>query len=125
MLPGEALNTKYCSCSHLTFAHEAFTKAVGIFGNDITGDPRKKTLAQKPVSIEELKQVVEISKAKYEGKHKSKATKWLVKISHRVKYYGNIGDALVQQHPEYVALAWGAFKLLFIVSYRGLDGRMY
>lgn len=25
-------------------------------------------------------------------------------------------DVLVQHHPEYVALAWGAMKLLFVVS---------
>jgi hypothetical protein len=103
----------------LAFAHEAFKKGTGIFGNIITKDPRKQTLAQEQVSLEDLERVVENAKARYEGKHKNnKASKWLARISHRVRYYGNIGDALVQQHPEYVALAWGAFKLLFVVSDR-------
>ena len=31
-------------------------------------------------------------------------------------YYGNIFDVFAQHHPEYVALAWGAMKFLFVVS---------
>ena len=33
-------------------------------------------------------------------------------LAERIHYYGNIMDVLVQQHPEYVSLAWGAMKLL-------------
>jgi hypothetical protein len=29
-------------------------------------------------------------------------------------YYANIFDVLAQHHPEYVALAWGAMKFLFV-----------
>jgi len=31
-------------------------------------------------------------------------------------YYGVIMDTLSQHHPEYVSLAWGAIKFLFIVG---------
>ena len=31
----------------------------------------------------------------------------------RIHHYGKVMDVLVQQHPEYVALAWGAMKLVF------------
>jgi hypothetical protein len=105
----------------LAQAHDAFKKAVDIFDGSITKDPRKQSLAKGSASIQELEQVVKNAKAKYEGKNKEhKARKWLTRISHRVRYYGNIGDVLVQQHPEYVSLAWGAFKLLFIVSSRNM-----
>ena len=45
-----------------------------------------------------------------------KVGKWLSKLSTRVNFYGNIMDVLVQHHPEYVALAWGGMKCLFVVS---------
>jgi hypothetical protein len=31
-------------------------------------------------------------------------------------YYGKVFDTLAQHHPEYVALAWGAVKLVLMVS---------
>lgn len=36
-----------------------------------------------------------------------------MEISKRVSYYGKVMDVLVQQHPEYVSLAWGTMKLVF------------
>ncbi|KAL8785539.1 MAG: hypothetical protein Q9213_003287 [Squamulea squamosa] len=44
----------------------------------------------------------------------AKAKVWLKSLSARVVHYGNILDVLVQHHPEYVALAWGTFKILFV-----------
>lgn len=41
---------------------------------------------------------------------------YLADLSIKVVYYGNILDVLMQHHPEYVALAWGSFKLAFVVS---------
>ena len=51
-----------------------------------------------------------------------KARKWLVALSERVTYYGQIFDVLVQHHPEYVSLAWGTFKFVFTVSFRHGNG---
>ena len=45
-----------------------------------------------------------------------KARLWSTEVSEVLVYYGNIFDVLVQHHPEYVSLAWGTFKLLFVVS---------
>ncbi|KAI9690569.1 MAG: hypothetical protein M1822_009532 [Bathelium mastoideum] len=42
-----------------------------------------------------------------------KARIWLNALASRVMFYGNVMDVLVQQFPEYVSLAWGAFKFLF------------
>jgi hypothetical protein len=46
----------------------------------------------------------------------SRLRKWLSRFSAGVLYYGQIMDVLVQHHPEYVSLAWGTTKLLFVVS---------
>ncbi|KAI1323444.1 hypothetical protein F5Y16DRAFT_403464 [Xylariaceae sp. FL0255] len=42
-----------------------------------------------------------------------KIIKWLRSFANRVQVYGNVMDVLVQQHPEYVSLVWGAMKFLF------------
>lgn len=55
------------------------------------------------------------AKRAYDSKPVSKTRKWLVIFSSKLTYYGNVLDVLVQHHPEYVSLAWGAFKFLFIV----------
>jgi hypothetical protein len=59
---------------------------------------------------------VNTSKKAYESKPNSKARKWLSILSSRVIHYGDIMNVLVQHHPEYVSLAWGAMKFLFLVS---------
>ncbi|KAL8741988.1 MAG: hypothetical protein Q9190_005469 [Brigantiaea leucoxantha] len=45
---------------------------------------------------------------------KAKTQLWLVGLSEKLVHYGNIFDVMVQHHPEYVSLAWGTFKLLFV-----------
>lgn len=52
----------------------------------------------------------------YGSNPQCKASKWLVALSERITYYGQIFDVLVQHHPEYVSLAWGTFKFVFTVS---------
>ena len=54
----------------------------------------------------------------YSQSRHHKARRWLNTFADRVVYYGNIMDVLVQHHPEYVSLAWGTFKLLFVVRWR-------
>lgn len=52
---------------------------------------------------------------RYESTSESKARRWLVALSERIAFYGQVFDVLVQQHPEYVSLAWGTFKFIFQV----------
>lgn len=60
---------------------------------------------------------VESAKVEYEMKsRKGKIREHLVAFSSRVMYYGSIMDSLSQHHPEYVALAWGTMKFLFVVG---------
>ncbi|KAK8075800.1 hypothetical protein PG997_010463 [Apiospora hydei] len=66
--------------------------------------------------IEDIQSTVQSCMDQYTGKRaSSKARVWLSQLSSKINYYGNILDVLVQHHPEYVSLAWGAFKFLFIL----------
>lgn len=67
-------------------------------------------------SLYDVLAVVEKASDKYSNNTPSKTRVWLQKFSQRVGHYGHILDVLVQHHPQYVALAWGAMKLLFLVS---------
>lgn len=67
--------------------------------------------------VDELLKLVTDAEHKYESKNeKNNTRKWLVKFSKKVTHYGYILDVLVQHHPEYVSLAWGAMKFLFVVG---------
>lgn len=66
--------------------------------------------------MSDVTKALNLSKLKYENKPTSKARKWLAIFSEKVTYYNTVLDVLVQQYPEYVSLAWGAMKFLFIVS---------
>jgi hypothetical protein len=73
-------------------------------------------LAEKP-TMQDVVAAVESAKSEYEARsRKSKAREYLAAFSSRVMYYGSIMDTLSQHHPEYVSLAWGAMKFLFVVS---------
>ncbi|CAO2649161.1 Nn.00g101100.m01.CDS01 [Neocucurbitaria sp. VM-36] len=47
-------------------------------------------------------------------KFNAKTRLWLTILSEKITHYGNIFDVMAQHHSEYVSLAWGTFKLLFI-----------
>jgi hypothetical protein len=66
--------------------------------------------------VNTLLDVLVQAQQRYDDRKQSKARKWLCRLSARINFYGNIFDVLVQQSPEYVSLAWGAFKFLFVVS---------
>ncbi len=101
----------------LDTAQEAFHKAVDIFSSTITEDPEKKAAVQGGTSLEDVRRMVLEAKARYDTAHEhSKISKWLSRFANRVQFYGNVLDVLVQHHPQYVSLAWGAMKFLFVVS---------
>jgi hypothetical protein len=63
-----------------------------------------------------LAQVTE-ARIQYEArKGGSKLKENLCELSVKIHHYGAIMDVMVQHHPEYTALAWGAMKVLFVVS---------
>ena len=68
-------------------------------------------------TIADVQEQVTKAQERYNLRSKdSKIRKWLSRFSSGVLYYGQILDVLVQHHPEYVSLAWGTTKSLFVVS---------
>lgn len=98
-------------------AEQAYKAAVATF----QFDPRKQGKLNK---IQQLKIVFELEKVlidikvQYERRHdNNKIGRWLSRLSSRICHYGRILDVLVQHHPEYVTLTWGAMKFLFLVCH--------
>ena len=101
-----------------SLAKDAFEDAIARFKLDLTNDPKKQDLAGSATCLKDVQAVVDDAKVKYDKRHKNeKVRKWLGKISAGVRHYGNVMDVLVQHHPEYVSLAWGAMKFFFVVSH--------
>lgn len=80
-------------------------------------DSQKIDVAMSTTSVEEIQNLVQEALTKYSDKHKhSRARTWLDRVRPRLYHYSNVMDVFVQHHPEYVRLAWGAMKFIFIVS---------
>lgn len=65
--------------------------------------------------MSDIVEALSAARDKYNVKRTSKAWKWLTRLSARINHYGSILDVMVQHHPEYAALVWGAMKVLFVV----------
>ncbi|TVY62921.1 hypothetical protein LSUE1_G006129 [Lachnellula suecica] len=78
--------------------------------------PRERELLayHSTTSMDSLLLILASAKKKYEDKPACKARKWLGVLSSKVIHYGTVLDVLVQQYPQYVSLAWGAMKFLFM-----------
>jgi hypothetical protein len=94
----------------------AYDEAKAIFSSELTKDECKRIWLRDKACMTDIVGVLTDLKQKYDNKPESKARKWLANFSSTVVYYGTVLDVLVQQYPEYVSLAWGAMKFLFIVS---------
>ena len=80
---------------------------------------KKRWQTLEATSVEEVWDAVRAAQERYQSEHtSSKTRRCITNLSQRICFYGNIMDILVQNHPEYVALAWGAFKFVFGVSSR-------
>lgn len=108
-------------------ATDAFHEAVRLFEEKLTSDPKKRARIQslKAARLQDVVEEVTKAQTRYETQRgDSKTRKCILAFSKRVHYYGKIMDVLVQHHPEYVSLAWGAMKMVFGVSCGGTwDGR--
>ncbi len=114
---GPALQSAHASFARcLDPAREAFTEAVKTFSSTLTKDSQKMYVARQASCMEDVQSAVADAKARYDtGRQNNNVGMWLSKLSTRISYYGNIMDVLVQHHPQYAALAWGAMKFLFVV----------
>jgi hypothetical protein len=79
-------------------------------------DSKERRQILQATSLQDVVDAVAMAHRRYEKEHtKSKARRCITEFSKRLCYYGNVMDVLVQHHPEYVALVWGAMKLIFSV----------
>ena len=98
-------------------ATEAYEDAKKIFANNLTKDKQKLSFLSEKTSMQDVNRVVNEAKEAYDRERQgAKAYRWLSAFSSRLMYYGGVLDTLAQHHPEYVALAWGTVKLIFIVD---------
>lgn len=98
-------------------SHNAYSKAVGLLQKKYATDGERQSFLRSVYSIEDVLETVAEAQSKYAQKAEGfKARKWLGGLSTRIMYYGQIVDVMSQHHPEYVSLAWGTLKFLFVVS---------
>jgi hypothetical protein len=98
-------------------AKTAYLEARTLFRSSLNDEEYNLIFPPKTMTIHDVEEAVIAAREKYQNRSgQSKARKWLANCSKRVIYYGVIMDTLSQHHPEYVSLAWGALKFLFIVS---------
>jgi hypothetical protein len=82
---------------------EAFEAAKAKFASDLTKDGRKIAYISSATGLEDVRNAVSKSMEKYSPDGtRSKARKWLERLSQRIHHYSTIFDVLVQHHPEYV-----------------------
>ena len=113
------LNRVKMSCSCFEPAHEAFDKAKKFFSDSLRSDQQQQIFGHDSNNIEGFQAIVNQAKEGYERRRqKAKARQWLSSFSSRLLYYGAVLDTLAQHHPEYVSLAWGTVKFVFIVCMR-------
>ncbi|KAI0160610.1 hypothetical protein GGR57DRAFT_388457 [Xylariaceae sp. FL1272] len=71
-------------------------------------------LSTRWCSADDVVQHIRIAQERYSNRRNVKASKWLIRLSEKVIFYSQVLDVVAQHHPEYVSLAWGAFKFVFM-----------
>lgn len=101
---------------HASKAEIVFARVLQLLQTNVSASniPGQQWLKQKH-SISDVQEEIKKAQGKYNHRSQGKVRKWLARFSSGVLYYGQIMDVLVQHHPEYVSLAWGTTKLLFVV----------
>ncbi|CAI6288002.1 unnamed protein product [Periconia digitata] len=97
-------------------AQTAFEKSFANFKLKLALHPKKRVWFNNSQATKLQDVLDEANKAQknYDDKHRdSKLHKYILAFSKRVAYYGKVLDVMVQHHPEYVSLAWGALKFIF------------
>jgi len=112
------------SCSRSDYAEEIFKETLIAFKSELTKDKTKlrwiadsgcSSLADVLASVGEARVNYEVRKGD------SKTREMLCELSEKLHHYGGIMDVMVQHHPEYTSLAWGAMKVLFVVCFPGSE----
>ena len=115
VLPRWHCEDKPCS-NPSAVAQKAFQEGLAIFKESLTKDPGKRQRIDQlqASSLQDVLNAALAAKTHYQAKRAgSRIRECITAFAARVCHYGNIMDVLVQHHPEYVSLVWGAMKLLF------------
>jgi hypothetical protein len=97
---------------------EIFKETLTAFKFELSNDKTKSQWItdSRHGSLKEVLASVLDARKKYEArKGESAVREILVELSEKIHFYGVIMDVIVQHHPEYTSLAWGAMKVLFVV----------
>jgi hypothetical protein len=95
-------------------ANSAFEEGLRIFQTKLTADAKKRDATLMVTKLQDVLDGVSKAQSLYETKRsESKTRKCIIAFSKRVHYYSNVMDVIVQHHPEYASLAWGAMKIVF------------
>lgn len=94
-------------------AEDAYKRALEALKEDLSVSER--TWLRRQHSMKDVEGAVAQALKDYQTRSKgSKVQEWLHSCSARVMYYGEVLDTFSNHHPEYVSLAWGAMKFLFM-----------
>ncbi|KAF4462916.1 Nacht domain [Fusarium albosuccineum] len=107
-------------------AKNAYDSAIKVLKKELTLDECQAIWLRDHASMADVQDALSAAQQEYQNRVKgSRVRKWLSSCASRVTHYGiwksvqpslfaSIFDVFVQHHPEYVSLAWGTFKFLFI-----------
>ncbi|CAG8984026.1 hypothetical protein HYALB_00002966 [Hymenoscyphus albidus] len=97
---------------------EAYDNAVTLYKEKLTKSKRKRIWADGKAGIVDIQLALKEAKEKYDSRKAVQSTvrNWLSMFSSRLLYYGGVleVDLAFPASPEYVALAWGSIKFLFV-----------
>ncbi|CUS12299.1 unnamed protein product [Tuber aestivum] len=97
-------------------AKQAFEEAIQIFNGTLAKSEKERLDPERATTMADVLEYTNKAKETWENKPRwKKPRKWLERFSTRVTHYSKVMDVLVQHHPEYASLAWGAMKLLFVL----------
>ena len=88
------------------------------------GDRKKETSSWlgKTSSLDDVLEAIRSAENKYTAKKESHSrvrstfSSWWTKAAVKIVHFRDIIDTFVSSNPEYVALAWGTIKFLFMVG---------
>jgi hypothetical protein len=101
-----------------------WARAVDIFNKELTQDRKKRIdTAQQPVaSFDDVLKLATSTERRWNDR------KWRIgqtvvrdkihSLLTQISTYAIFGDVLLQHHPNFAALAWGAFRSLLMVRYQ-------
>jgi hypothetical protein len=100
-----------------SIAEKAYQSSLKFYKDNFSNSQFYGAPLDQATSIGEITALVNDALEKYTGKSRyPRLRKWIQRASEKIHYYGNVLDVFVQHHPEYVALAWGLMKMVFLVS---------